>query len=116
MKTTSISPTLYEFLEEEIDTQDGTRSSRGPTPGDGVRFEGVSFTYPGQTTPAVDRISLHLRPGQKLALVGENGSGKTTLIKLLTRLYHSDGGASLARWSGTLNEWELRGVARNALA
>ncbi|MFT5302108.1 MAG: ATP-binding cassette subfamily B protein [Mariniblastus sp.] len=96
---------LYEFLEEEIDTQDGTAQS-GPKPGDGVRFEGVSFTYPGQKIPALDKISLHLQPGQKLALVGENGSGKTTLIKLLTRLYLPTSGRVLLD-GRDLNEWEL---------
>ena len=53
---------LYEFLDEEINTQDGTAKS-GITIGDGVRFEEVSFTYPGQTIPALDKVSLHLRPG-----------------------------------------------------
>ncbi len=96
---------LYEFLEEEINTQDGTEVT-GPIPGDGVRFENVSFTYPGQTTPALDRISLHLRPGQKLALVGENGSGKTTLIKLLTRLYLPSGGR-VTLDGRDLNQWQL---------
>lgn len=96
---------LYEFLDEEIETQDGTAVS-GPTPGDGVRFEEVSFTYPGQTIPAVDKISLHLQPGQKLALVGENGSGKTTLIKLLTRLYLPTEGRVLLDGLD-LNEWQL---------
>lgn len=96
---------LYEFLEEEIDTQDGTATS-GPKPGDGVRFEEVSFTYPDQEIPALDRISLHLRPGRKLALVGENGSGKTTLIKLLTRLYLPTQGRVLLD-GRDLNEWEL---------
>ena len=96
---------LYEYLEEEINTQDGTATS-GTIPGDGVRFEEVSFTYPGQTTPAIDNISLHLRPGEKLALVGENGSGKTTLIKLLTRLYLPTHGRVLLD-GRDLNEWQL---------
>lgn len=96
---------LYEFLEEEIDTQDGTAQS-GPRVGDGVRFEGVSFTYPGQTVHALDNISLHLQPGEKLALVGENGSGKTTLIKLLTRLYIPTEGRILLD-GRDLREWKL---------
>ena len=99
---------LYEFLEEPIDTTDGTAVA-GPTPGDGVRFEEVSFTYPGQTTPAIDRISLHLQPGQKLALVGENGSGKTTLIKLLTRLYVPTEGRVLLDGLD-LGEWQLEAL------
>ena len=99
---------LYEFLDEEIDTQDGTATS-GPIPGDGVRFEEVTFSYPGQTTAAIDRVSLQLRPGQKLALVGENGSGKTTLIKLLTRLYVPDRGRVLLD-GRDLNEWQLEAL------
>lgn len=99
---------LYEFLDEEIDSQDGTATS-GPAPGDGVRFEDVSFTYPGQSTPALDKISLHLRPGQKLALVGENGSGKTTLIKLLTRLYLPTAGRILLD-GRDLNQWQLEAL------
>ena len=82
---------LYEFLEEAIPEQLGSEAV-GPTPGDGVRFEDVWFTYPGSEKPAIKGVDFHLKPGQKLALVGENGSGKTTLIKLLTRLYRPDRG------------------------
>lgn len=78
--------TLYEYLETEVPPPTG-RVVRGPQPHDGVRFENVSFTYPGAQSPALADVTLHLKPGTSLALVGENGSGKTTLIKLLTRLY-----------------------------
>lgn len=77
---------LYEFLEESVTPPTGT-ATRGTKAGDGIRFEHVSYTYPGAELPAIDDIDLHIPPGSKLALVGENGSGKTTLIKLLTRLY-----------------------------
>jgi ATP-binding cassette subfamily B protein len=53
----------------------------------GIRFEGVSFTYPGTGKPVLSDISLDLRPGSVVALVGENGAGKTTLVKLLCRFY-----------------------------
>ena len=102
---------LYEFLDEKIEVAAGTGGA-GPTPGDGVRFEEVSFRYPGSSAdaaPAVDRISLHLQPGQKLALVGENGSGKTTLIKLLTRLYVPTEGRILLDGLD-LNEWQLNAL------
>lgn len=78
--------TLYEYLETPVVPARG-RALQGPQPSDGIRFESVSFTYPGAATPALHDISLHIRPGESLALVGENGAGKTTLIKLLTRLY-----------------------------
>lgn len=77
---------LYEFLEEQVPPPVG-QATAGPRPGDGIRFENVSFAYPGSEQPAVTGLTLHIPPGSKLALVGQNGSGKTTLIKLLTRLY-----------------------------
>ena len=96
---------LYEFLEQPSPAREGA-AREGPRPGDGVRFEGVSFTYPGAETPSLAGIDLHLKPGQKLALVGENGSGKTTLIKLLTRLYDpTEGRVTLD--GRDLREWDI---------
>ncbi len=95
--------TLYEYLETRVPESAGT-AVQGPLPQDGVRFEDVSFEYPGSEQPALQHISLHLKPGESLALVGENGSGKTTLIKLLTRLYPPTSGRvlldgmDLAQW------------------
>ena len=86
--------TLYEFLETPVEAPAGS-AVHGPDRADGVRFEHVSFTYPGASSPALVDINLHLPPGSSLALVGENGSGKTTLIKLLTRLYSPDSGRIL---------------------
>jgi ATP-binding cassette, subfamily B, bacterial len=86
--------TLYEFLETPVPLRQAA-SVRGPDPADGIRFEQVSFRYPGAETPALSDIDLHIRPGESLALVGENGSGKTTLIKLLARLYTPSSGRIL---------------------
>jgi len=83
--------TLYEYLDTPVAAATGT-VEQGSAPGTGLRFEQVSFTYPGAAEPAVSDVSFTLRPGESLALVGENGSGKTTLIKLLTRLYAPDSG------------------------
>lgn len=85
---------LYEYLEQPVPAAQGDLQ-KGPAPGDGVRFEQVSFSYPGSAEPALQQVNLHIRPGDSLALVGENGSGKTTLIKLLTRLYQPDTGRIL---------------------
>ncbi len=96
--------TLYEYLETPVENS-GDGRKRGPLPNDGVRFEGVSFTYPGASQPALKDVDLHIRPGESLALVGENGSGKTTLIKLLTRLYRPGRGRILVDGMD-LNEWD----------
>src|ERR1700733_8863908 len=59
--------TLYEYLEEHVPRPSGT-VLRGPHPQDGVRFEDVSFSYPGAEEPALEHITLHLTPGTSLAL------------------------------------------------
>jgi ATP-binding cassette, subfamily B, bacterial len=59
---------------------------------EGIALDQVSFTYPGQDTPALSDISLTLRAGTTVAVVGENGAGKTTLIKLLTGMYRPGSG------------------------
>ncbi|MBV9109996.1 MAG: ATP-binding cassette domain-containing protein [Gemmatimonadetes bacterium] len=57
-----------------------------------VRLDGVRFTYRGRERPTLDGVTLHIPPGQSLAIVGENGAGKSTLVKLLCGLYEPDGG------------------------
>ncbi|MEU8356483.1 ABC transporter ATP-binding protein [Nonomuraea sp. NPDC048882] len=52
-----------------------------------LALEGVTFAYPGAETPLLHDLDLHIRPGERLAVVGRNGAGKTTLAKLLTGLY-----------------------------
>ena len=103
---------LYEYLEQPVEEENGTLT-QGALPGDGLRFEHVSFSYPGGDAslqePVLHDISLHLCPGQSLALVGENGSGKTTLIKLLTRLYHPTQGRILLDGSD-LRDWSTQAL------
>ena len=65
---------------------------------DTIRLDDVTYTYPGQKKPAICGISLTLRRGEVVALVGENGSGKSTLGKLITGLYRPDSGRVL--WDG----------------
>ncbi|MCW6005466.1 ABC transporter ATP-binding protein/permease [Micromonospora sp. CPCC 205371] len=57
-----------------------------------LRYEGVSFTYPGTSAPVLRRIDLDVRPGETLAIVGATGSGKTSLVSLAPRLYDVSGG------------------------
>ncbi|MFI2435627.1 ABC transporter ATP-binding protein [Streptomyces sp. NPDC018693] len=63
-----------------------------------ITAEGVSFTYPGADTPALDGIDLDLKRGEVIALVGENGAGKSTLARILTGLFLPTSGS--VRWDG----------------
>jgi ATP-binding cassette subfamily B protein len=76
---------------------------------DGIDFDAVTFKYSGGTEPAVEGLSLHIRPGELIALVGENGAGKSTLVKLLLRFYDPDRGS--VRVSGV----DLRSVDPESL-
>jgi ATP-binding cassette, subfamily B, bacterial len=100
---------LYEFLEQPIPPTSG-KVTQGIV-SDGIRFEQVSFSYPGNPQPVLTNISLHLPLGEKLAIVGENGSGKTTLIKLLTRLYIPSSGRILLD-GVDLNDWDIDALRR----
>jgi ATP-binding cassette subfamily B protein len=61
----------------------------------GIRFDHVSFFYPGTDRKVLDDVSLELKAGTVVAIVGENGAGKSTLVKLLCRLYQPTGGRIL---------------------
>ena len=75
-----------------------------------VTLDGVSFSYPNSTTPAVTDVTLDIAPGKVVALVGENGSGKSTLAKLLVGLYQPDAG--LVRFRDASGETVEPDVAR----
>ncbi|MFF4859934.1 ATP-binding cassette domain-containing protein [Streptomyces rubiginosohelvolus] len=64
-----------------------------------IRLDEVVYQYPGKDKPAVDGVSLTLKRGQILAIVGANGSGKSTLTRLLTGIYLPDKGRTT--WNGT---------------
>lgn len=100
---------LYEaslFLEDFTDFVDAlpalsaARAASEPAP---ERFselvvDGVGFSYPSRAEPSLRDVSMRLRTGEVVALVGENGSGKTTLAKILAGLYVPDTGT--VRWDG----------------
>ncbi len=62
----------------------------------GIKFDGVTFTYPGTDRVVLDDVNLELPAGSVVAIVGDNGAGKTTLVKLLARMYAPDSGAIYA--------------------
>jgi len=61
----------------------------------GFEFRNVSFVYPGTDRRILSNFNFILRPGEKVALIGENGQGKTTVVKLITRLYDPSEGQIL---------------------
>ncbi|WP_420457510.1 ABC transporter ATP-binding protein [Rubrivirga sp.] len=103
------------FLEDLfyfLDIQPAQADPEDPVPVpdqlvDGIRFEDVTFTYPGATRPSLRGLDLHLPNGKVTAIVGENGAGKSTLVKLLCRFYEIESGRVLL--DGTdLREFERR--------
>jgi ATP-binding cassette subfamily B protein len=91
---------LEEFLKLERRVAEPADPRPVPRPMQrGIAFENVTFNYPTRAgEPILEDISLTIRPGEMIALVGENGAGKTTLIKLLCRLY--DPTAGRITWDG----------------
>lgn len=75
--------------EPEIERRSGAK-----LPGDfsEIVFHNVNFSYMGSTAKALEKVSIRIRRGEKIAIVGQNGSGKSTLIKLLLRLYEPSSG------------------------
>src|SRR2546423_1232105 len=79
---------LFVFLGMRPTIESPPNARPVPSPiRDGFVFENVGFRYPGSERWAVRNVTLKLRPGERVALVGENGAGKTTITKLLARLY-----------------------------
>jgi ATP-binding cassette subfamily B protein len=74
---------------------DGDRQPVPATLGQGIRFDHVSFSYPGRDDLVLDDVVLELPAGRAVAIVGNNGAGKTSLVKLLTRMYQPSAGRIL---------------------
>lgn len=88
---------LNELLELQP-TQAALPEARRVEPLIKLTMNDVDFSYPQGRRPAIRGVSLELRAGEMVALVGENGAGKTTLAKLICRLYDPDAGAIM--WNG----------------
>jgi ATP-binding cassette subfamily B protein len=78
----------------------------------GFEFRNVSFAYPGTTRRVLKDFNMVLRPGERIALIGENGQGKTTVVKLITRLYDPTDGQILLE-GVDLRDYSLEDLHRN---
>ncbi|MFF3329817.1 ABC transporter ATP-binding protein [Streptomyces sp. NPDC002888] len=102
----------FEVMDEEpeAETAAGTRSTDAERTG--LRFDNVTFRYPdapSDSPPVLDRVDLHIRPGESMALVGATGSGKTTLTALVPRLHEVTAGRI------TLDGEDISAMPRRAL-
>jgi ATP-binding cassette subfamily B protein len=101
---------LFDFFETRptITSREGAPHAPRPVRV-GFEFENVGFRYPESDAWALRGVSFHLRPGERIALVGGNGAGKTTLVKLLARLYDPSEGRILLD-GRDLREYDLASV------
>lgn len=104
---------ILEFLDLESPMQPVADGRKVPAPWqEGLELRNVTFRYSGTEQPVLRRVSLRIRPGETVALVGHNGAGKTTLVKLLCRLYDPTEGRILLD-GHDLREYDLRDVRRH---
>jgi len=90
----SSSHRLLELMNRETEIDENLEGTKKIIDGK-IKFENVSFTYPGSEKPVLKNINFEVRPGQTVAIVGTTGSGKTTLTKLMSRLYDVNQGRIL---------------------
>jgi ATP-binding cassette, subfamily B, bacterial len=94
---------IYEIFDTEPAITDAPASAQPPvahpaspaTPTGRLRFDHVTFRYPGTPTPVLRGVTLELEPGETVALVGPNGAGKSTLLQLVPRLAEVSAGSIL---------------------
>ena len=93
MSGTSAARRIFEILDLETDGSNVEKSTNDPLfPFSTISVSGLSYTYPGEAQPALQNISLEIKSGQHVALVGESGAGKSTLAGILLRFMEPDHG------------------------
>lgn len=99
-----------ERIEEVLLVDDGNAEAPHgetvPVEEGAVRFEDVSFTYPGTSQQVLGHISFSLAPREKLAIMGATGSGKTSLLQLIPRFYEASSGSILVH-GRDVRDWDL---------
>ncbi|MFS0575973.1 ABC transporter ATP-binding protein [Sporosarcina sp. 179-K 3D1 HS] len=93
------------LADEDLEDQQTESSSLSVSAGD-LRFEEVSFHYPGKTKPVLQNVTFHVQAGEKLAIMGATGSGKSTLLNLIPRFFEVTEGAIYVG-GVDIREWPL---------
>ncbi|MFD6438922.1 ABC transporter ATP-binding protein [Peribacillus sp. NPDC060186] len=85
---------VTEIFETPIDLDEGKMESQSEVIKAGrIKFQDVSFRYPGSGTPVLKNLSFNVEAGESLAIIGATGSGKTSLFQLIPRLYEVESGS-----------------------
>jgi ATP-binding cassette subfamily B protein/subfamily B ATP-binding cassette protein MsbA len=100
---------IVALLDTPVEVQDVADAGDLPEIQGEVTFDDVSFHYSDDPAPVLQNITLIVRPGETVALVGETGAGKTTLVKLLSRFHDPTGG------SIRVDGHDLRSVKQSSL-
>lgn len=103
---------LNDLFEEKTEIVEAPGATTLTGLGSGIRFEGLSFAYPGGEGNALSNINLEVRPGETLALVGASGSGKSTMLDLVARFIDPTEGRisvdGVDLKGATLDSWSAR--------
>lgn len=107
--TMASSERIFGLMDTPVDVRDAPEAIELPVIRGEVVFEDVCFNYSDDPTTVLENISLHTRPGETVALVGETGAGKSTLVKLISRFYDPVCGRI------TIDGHDLREVSQHSL-
>ena len=102
---------VFEILDSEEIKEEDDGSVELVPPFQGLRFEQVSLTYPGNSELALDSIDLQIEPGERIAVVGPSGAGKSSLVQLIPRFYLPQSGRIVLN-NRPLPEYTLKSLRR----
>ena len=103
---------VYQLFHTKPAFPDGKTIMPRVTEGPDIRLTNVSFKYPNSEKTVIKDLSLRIKPGEKVAIVGHNGAGKTTLVKLLIRIYQTTSGEILINGT-SVNDFNIDSVYKN---